>query len=338
MAAPTTSSLERLAASSAALEAPAVRRRMLVIVNPYATTVTDRLRTLVTYALRGRYEVDVVDTRGPGHATELSADAVSAGYDTVATFGGDGTVNEAANALAGTDIPLTCLPGGATNVFAKMLGTPGDVVDATERLLALADTWRARRVDLARCGHRSSSGEWSERLFTFSAGVGLDAAVVRRCDSHPERKARYKQWYFAAAAVTTFLAEYLVHPPQLETHVDGRVLHGVTSVVQNGDPFTYFKDKPIHVAEGVALDDGRLGGAVLHRATPLDVAPVAVRLLAKRLRVTDHRRVGGWSGASDVRIVSADGRPVPLEVDGDWIGDVVEARFDVSPRALTVVS
>src|SRR5215217_5390066 len=61
--APTTSSLERLAASSAALEAPAVRRRMLVIVNPYATSVSDRLQTLVTYALRGRYDVDVVDTR-----------------------------------------------------------------------------------------------------------------------------------------------------------------------------------------------------------------------------------------------------------------------------------
>jgi len=335
---PPTSSLERLAASSAALEAPAVRRRILVIVNPYATTVSGRLRTLVTSALRGRYEVDVVDTRGPGHAVELSADAASAGYDAVATFGGDGTVNEAANGLAGTDTPLTCLPGGATNVFGKMLGTPGDVVDATERLLAVADTWRPRRVDLARSGHRSPSGEWSDRLFTFSAGIGLDAAVVRRCDAHPERKARYKQWYFAAAAVTTFAAEYAVHPPKLETHVDGRVLRGVTSVVQNGDPFTYFKDKPVHVAEGVALDDGRLGGAVLHRATLLDVPPVAARLLSKRLRVTDHRRVGGWSGASAARVVSADGRPVPLEVDGDWIGDVTEARFDVSPRALAVVS
>jgi len=302
---------------------------MLVIVNPYATTVSDRLKTLVTSALRGRYEVDVIETRGPGHATELAADASSAGYDAVATFGGDGTVNEAANGLAGTETPLTCLPGGATNVFAKMLGTPGDVVDATERLLGLADAWRPRRVDLARV---------NGRLFTFSAGIGLDAAVVRRCDMHPKRKARYKQWYFAAAAVTTFAAEYVVHPPQIDTHVGGRVLRGVTSVVQNGDPFTYFKDKPVHVAEGVALDDGQLGGAVLHRATPLDVPPVAARLLSERLRVTGHRRVGGWSGAREARIVSADGRPVPLQVDGDWIGDVVEARFDVSPRALAVVS
>ena len=55
-------------------------------------------------------------------------------------------------------------------------------------------------------------------------GVGLDAAVVRRCDAHPERKARYKQWYFAAAAVATFCQEYLVHPPRLETHADGRVI------------------------------------------------------------------------------------------------------------------
>ena len=329
MPGPATSSLERLAASSAALQAPAVRRRMLVIVNPYATTVSDRLKTLVTHALRGRYEVDVADTSGPGHAMELSAEASSAGYDAVATFGGDGTVNEAANGLAGTGTPLTCLPGGATNVFAKMLGTPGDVVDATERLLAVADAWRPRRVDLARV---------NGRLFTFSAGIGLDAAVVRRCDMHPERKARYKQWYFAAAAVTTFAKEYVVHPPQLETHVNGQVLRGVTSVVQNGDPFTYFKDKPIHVAEGVELDDGRLGGAVLHRATLLDVPPVAARLLSKRLRVTGHRRVGGWTDAGEVSIVSADGRPVPLQVDGDWIGDVVEARFDVSPRALAVVS
>jgi hypothetical protein len=180
VAAPTTSSLERLAASSAALEAPAVRRRMLVIVNPYATTVSDRLRTLVTYALRGRYDVDVVDTRGPGHATELSAGAVSEGYDAVATFGGDGTVNEAANALAGTDIPLTCLPGGATNVFAKMLGTPGDVVDATERLLALADAWRPRRVDLARVNAGSSRSRPASGWMRRSC-----AAVTRTPSARP---------------------------------------------------------------------------------------------------------------------------------------------------------
>jgi len=327
---PPLESLERLGASFAPLEAPVERRRMLVVVNPHATMVSDRLKSLVVYALQGRYEVEAVDTQRPGHATELCREAVAEGIDVVLVYGGDGTVNEAANALIGTRTPLTCLPGGATNVFAKMLGIPGDIVDATEHLLRVADDWRPRRIDLA-----SVNG----RHFTFSAGVGLDAAVVRRCDAHPERKARYKQWYFAAAAVATFCQEYLVHPPQLETHADGRVIRGVTSVVQNGDPFTYFaNEKPIHVAEDIALDDGCIAGVVLRRATLLDVPTVAVRLLSRRLRVTGHRRVEGWTRASAARIVSADGRPVPLEVDGDWIGDVIEARFGVTPRSLSVVA
>jgi diacylglycerol kinase family enzyme len=326
---PPLESLERLGASFAALDAPVARKRMLVIVNPYATSVSDRLKSLVVYALQGRYDVDALDTQRRGHATELCREAAAEGYDVVVSFGGDGTVNEAANGLAGSQTALTCLPGGATNVFAKMLGIPGEIVDATEHLLRVADDWRPRRIDLAGVNGRH---------YTFSAGVGLDAAVVRRCDAHPERKARYKQWYFAAAAVTTFCREYLVHPPKLETHVDGTVITGVTSVVQNADPYTYFEDKAVHVAEGATLDDGRLAGAVLHRATLIDVPTVAARLLSHRLRVTRHRRVEGWGGLREARIVSADGRPVPLQVDGDWIGDVTEARFGVTPRALKVVA
>src|SRR5665213_736553 len=125
----------------------AVKLRMLIIVNPYATTVSDRLRRLVLYALQGRVEVDAVDTEAQGHATELCREAAHEGYDVVVAFGGDGTVNEAANGLmesparmAGSQLPpLTCLPGGSANVFAKMLGIPGELVDATEHLLAMAD-------------------------------------------------------------------------------------------------------------------------------------------------------------------------------------------------------
>src|SRR5204863_6809078 len=157
------------------------RRRMLVIVNPYATTVSDRLKNLVVYALRGRYEVHAVDTEARDHATELCRNAAREGYDVVVAFGGDGTVNEAANGLAGSRTPLTCLPGGRTNVYCRLLGIPTDVVDATEHLLRLADDWRPRRVDVGRA---------NGRYFTFSAGVGLDASVVERVDAHPRLKAR----------------------------------------------------------------------------------------------------------------------------------------------------
>src|SRR5271168_1020267 len=145
MATASTNPDERLEVS---LDGPAPSKRMLIIVNPYATTVSDRLRNLVVYALQGRFEVDAVDTEARGHAIEICREAAHEGYDVVVAFGGDGTVNEAANGLLGSATPLCCLPGGAANVFAKMLGIPADVVDATERLLAMDDDWRVRTIDL----------------------------------------------------------------------------------------------------------------------------------------------------------------------------------------------
>src|SRR4030088_2744069 len=141
-------SIDPMAHLEASLGASAPSKRMLMIVNPYATTVSDRLKNLVVYALRGRYQVDAIDTEARDHATELCREAAREGYDVVVAFGGDGTVNEAANGLAGSDTPLSCLPGGRTNVYCRMLGIPTDVVDATEHLLRIADDWRPRRVDL----------------------------------------------------------------------------------------------------------------------------------------------------------------------------------------------
>src|ERR1700722_5339572 len=121
---------------------PGPRRRMMIIVNPYATTVSDRLKRLVVYALRGSYDVTAIDTEARNHATELCRQAADERYDVVVAFGGDGTVNEAANGLAGSGVPFACLPGGRTNVFCRILGIPNDVIDATEHLLRLADDWR----------------------------------------------------------------------------------------------------------------------------------------------------------------------------------------------------
>src|SRR2546423_13803330 len=171
---------ERLEALLSLEHSDTPRRRMLVIVNPYATTVSDRLKNLVVYALRGSYQVDAIDTESRDHATELTREAASEGYDVVVAFGGDGTVNEAANGLVGTGTPLTCLPGGSQNVFCRILGIPGDVVDATEHLLRIADDWQPRRVDVGRVNGRA---------FLFCAGAGLDASVTERVDAHPRLQA-----------------------------------------------------------------------------------------------------------------------------------------------------
>ncbi len=316
-----TAPLEPLSAAS--------RRRMLVIVNPHAATVSDRLRNLVVYALKGRYDVDAVDTEARGHATVLCREAAHEGYDVVVAFGGDGTVNEAANGLLGSPTPLCALPGGSANVFAKILGIPGEIVDATEHLLAMADDWRPRAVDL---------GVVNDRCFAFNSGVGLDASVVQRVDARPALKARFGPHFFAWTALTTYTGRYLLGAPRMVVEAGDRTLRGVTTVVQNGAPFTYFHERPIEIAEGAALDSGALAGAVLHRATPLGLAMIGVRALSPEMRAVDHRQITGFAGAQRLSVRSADERPLPLQVDGDYLGEVEEARYSIRPRALNVVA
>jgi diacylglycerol kinase family enzyme len=313
---------------------PASKRRMLIIVNPYATTVSDRLRHLVVYALQGRFEVDAVDTEARGHATELCREAAHEGYDVVVAFGGDGTVNEAANGLIGSpagasSTPLCCLPGGSANVFGKMLGIPGDVVDATEHLLAMADDWQPRKVDL---------GVVNGRCFTFASGLGLDASVVERVDANPKLKARLGPYFFTWVAVSTFLRHYLVSPPRLRVQAHGATLDGVTAIIQNGSPFTYFQDRPVQIADGAELDSGALASGVLHRATLLSMPFIAWRALSGRARVAGNRQVTGLEDLSELVVHSSDGRPLPLQVDGDYLGEVTEARYSIMPRALNVVA
>jgi len=328
MAAVTTDPLERLeSALRAGADLP--RKRMRIIVNPYATTVSDRLKNLVLYALRGRYHVDAIDTESPAHATELCREAAREGYDVVVAFGGDGTVNEAANGLAGSKTPLTCLPGGRTNVYCRMLGIPTDVVDATEQLLRMADDWRPRRVDL---------GEVNQRKFLFSAGVGLDASVVQRVEAHPRLKARWGEWYYTVTALRTFNRRYLIHPPRLEAELGDERVSGVSVIIQNAAPYTYFGSVPVHMGEGAALDSGDLAGVVLQRASPIDIPTIIWRALSKHARVNRHRKVRAFTSLTGLRIRSLDDRPLPIQVDGDYIGAAPEAAFSVIPRGLSIVA
>jgi diacylglycerol kinase family enzyme len=317
----------------------APKRRMLVIVNPHATTVSDRLKNLVVHALRSRYSVDVVDTERAGHATQIAREAAGDRYDVVLIFGGDGTVNEAANGLAGSETPLTALPGGSTNVWCRTVGIPNDVIDATEHLLQLADDFRPRRLDL---GHLRGSGGTApsdDRHFVFASGVGLDASVVARVDAHPRRKARFGAWYYTLAAISIFNRRYLVNPPVVRVTAGERTLTGVTVVVQNSDPFTYFRTRPIRVAEPAGLETGSLAVAVLKRATVLELPTLIPRLLSTRARtVLRHRQIEGLGELRAFRIDAVDDRPFPLQVDGDYVGEFQSATYEVRPGGLLVVA
>ncbi|MFL5873931.1 MAG: diacylglycerol/lipid kinase family protein [Solirubrobacterales bacterium] len=312
------------------------KKRMLLIVNPYATTVSDRLKNLVIYALQGRFDVEAVSTQAQNHATEIGREAQDGGYDVVVAVGGDGTLNEVANGLAGTDLPVAVLPGGSTNVVCRTLGIPNDVVDATEHLLSLADEWQPRTIDL---------GMVDDRYFVFACGVGIDATVVERVDAHPKLKGRAGPYYYSWAGISAFYRKYRVNPIKVRTTVDGHdPVEGVTTIVQNSDPFTYFASRPIRVCEGIAFDDGTLSMAVLKRANQRDMPTLISRLFSEDKPAARHRQVVHFDDVTHavVETVSRakDGsiRPFPLQVDGDYIGERERVELRSVPGALTVIA
>jgi diacylglycerol kinase family enzyme len=113
---------------------------------------------------------------------------------------------------------------------------------------------------------------------------------------------------------------------------------GVSAIIQNPAPYTYFGRRPVEMAEGSSLSSGDLAGLVLERARPTDVPTIIWRALSKRARVTRHRHVHPFSGVREFTIRSLDDRALPLQVDGDYIGDAAEAAFGVTPRGIMVVS
>jgi diacylglycerol kinase family enzyme len=309
---------------------------MLIIVNPYATTVSDRLKNLVVYALQGRFEVETVSTEAQNHATEIGREVRDHGYDVVVAFGGDGTLNEVVNGLAGTDVPVSVLPGGSTNVVCRTLGIPNDVVDATEHLLALVDDWQPRRIDLGRA---------DDRHFVFSCGAGIDATVVKRVDAHPKMKSVAGPYYFSWAAVSAFYRSYLHNAVRLSVRTsNGDEAEGVTALAQNSDPFTYFASKPVRVCEEIEIDDGTLSLGVLRRAAQRDMPTLISRLFSSDRPAARHRQIDHFAAVLEASVASVsetkDGivRPFPVQVDGDYIGEKTKMTLRAEPGALTIIA
>src|SRR4051812_31081417 len=137
--------------------------RIVLVVNSFASSVTARNTVVVHRRLSRNNEVELVETNRRGHATRFAHDAARRGVDVVVGFGGDGTLNEVATGIAGTDTALGALPGGSTNVFARTIGLPNDPVAAVELLAGGIDAGNLRPIGLGRV---------NGRFFCFHTGVG----------------------------------------------------------------------------------------------------------------------------------------------------------------------
>ena len=190
-------------------------KRGLLIYNPTAGQRDQRARmSALIDRMRGRgLELVNVPTSGPGDATEIVRSFLPRGVEIVAVCGGDGTVSEAANGLAGADVPLAVLPGGTSNVLAVELGIPLSVEKAEDLLI------HGVPRDI-RFGHVDG------RLFLLWAGVGIDARIMGQMNL------LLKRHLGRAGIFGTALSEFLQYEfPRLEVEIDGAKYPATFAVV-----------------------------------------------------------------------------------------------------------
>ena len=163
--------------------------------------------------------------------------------------------------------------------------------------------------------------------------------MVERVDANPRLKARLGAYYFTWAAIRTFTRRYLFRPPRMRWRTrTARQLEGVTDDRAERLALHLLPRPPDRDRRGRDARLGRAGGV---RAAPRHAAVDALdrlRAFSRGARVARHRQVTGLSELTELTVRSADGRPLPLQVDGDYIGEVTEARYSILPRALNVVS
>lgn len=303
-------------------------KRAVLIINPEATTVTTRTRDVIARALSSDLVVDVAETKRRGHAQHLAAGAVHEGYDLVLLLGGDGTLNEVINGVAGTEVPLGVLPGGGTNVFARTHGITKDPVEATAALL--------ERIREGTAPKRINLGRVNGRYFGFIAGVGFDAAVVRQVERRFRMKKRIGEWYFVTTAVRTYFFAYdtrqapiTIRLPDGTEHRDLRV-----AIAGNSNPFTFLGDRLFQVTP---LADPERG---------LDLTGVRSLRLGHVLRFVWRafgsggnihlRNVVGLHDLDRFEVVAT--HPLPIQLDGDYIGEESRFEFESVPDSLTLLA
>lgn len=282
----------------------------LLIVNPKASGVTDELVGRVVAELPA--DTSVVATASPGEAGEIAREH-EAGVDAIYVFSGDGTYNEVLNGVAGA-VPLGFLPGGGTSVLPRALGLGRDPVAAAR----IVRSGRARPIGLGRV---------NGRRFAFNAGVGLDAELVRRIDARGRRTdgRRPGDTAFLVEAFRLLLSRRGRFAPALEVEGAGRAAF---ALVANCEPYTYAGRLAVHVARHASFDRG------LELVAPRDVRARDLPRLAVALSRGTPREKDAVVVHDAGRIVVRCHAPLPLQVDGEDLGDVELAVFESEPAAV----
>jgi len=313
--------------------------KLLLIVNPQASAVTDKRRKAAERALGEGHDLTVVETLYRGHAIDLARDGAASGAQVVVVLGGDGTLNEVANGLVGTDAALAALPGGSTNVFARTIGTARKVKKAAVQVRDAVDR-PPRRVGL---------GLVNGRYFLFHVGMGFDAAVVAKVEQKPQLKRRIGQAVFVYAAFATWFRGFDRRRPHLVVKQDDKTLvdDGYFAICLNTNPYTYLGVRPLNVAPDAGFDQ------------PLVLVTLRTIQLGRFLRLVgstlssgrrlredpevDYRpnveavTVAAWPGDDGDGAGGTENHPFPYQADGDYLGEAEALSITYEPERLLLV-
>lgn len=306
-------------ASGTAIQSQPRFQRVRVIVNPSAGQDEPILNTLNTTFRAAGVDWDILITKEAGDGRRLTEEALAAGADVIAAYGGDGTVMEVASVLAGTHIPLAILPGGTANVIAAELGVPPDLAGALALINHEAAVIQAMDV-----------GQVGEYRFLTRIGMGLEVAVIEETD----REAKSRLGWLAYALT---LLQKLTDPPvaRYRLLIDGREIEaeGLMCVVANSGTFspnTGVAGRPLSLGPEVSVNDGLLDVVVIRRSNLASLLSVAASLVAGNDKAEPLER---WP-AREVTVMSDP--PQGVQCDGEIIGMTpVTAR--VAPQALRVI-
>jgi diacylglycerol kinase family enzyme len=296
-------------------------KRAVLIVNPNATKVTDEATSAVERALMRAAYVRTVRTEHSRHAVELARQAEQEGADAVVVFSGDGGFNEALNGIDREDLPFGFVPGGGTSVLPRALGLPRDPLAAAEQLADALANDRTRPI---------STGRVNGRRFAFNSGLGLDAEAVRRIDERgrgPDGR-RPGDFAFVGAFARSIYERRGRFEPQLEIDGFGRAAF---VLVANVNPYSFLKALAIQVAPDAVFEEG-LDFLAPVSLSPRTIAPLLYAFASGRparnaLRGHDLDRI-------EVRCDV----PLPLQADGEDLGDVTEAVFEAERRSISVLT
>jgi diacylglycerol kinase family enzyme len=294
-------------------------KRAVLIVNPFASRVDDATVSAVERALMRAAYVRTVRTERRRHAVELAREAGEA--DAVIVFSGDGGFNEALNGIERDDLPLGFVPGGGTSVLPRALGLPRNPVEAAERIADALAHDRTRRI---------STGRVNGRRFAFNAGIGIDAEAVRRVDElgrSPDGR-RPGDLAFIRTFTKLIFERRGRFDPVLEVTGYGRAAF---VLVSNADPYTFLKSLAIKTAPEAVFDEG-LDFLAPRSLTPRSLPPLLFAL------ATGKPARNAFRGHDLDRIEVHCDEPLPLQADGEDLGNVMKAVFEAERRAVSVLA